>query len=124
MTARPGQHAAQTNPPDPTEPRTLATGHPPRRVADARTNLNQLHGISRENRSAPKIQAASPTDGQPGRRFFYVWQSVMDAKYSVTSLERMNMDHTLDPAPARDALGITWRPFRPEFPKQTAAGRL
>ena len=29
----------------------------------------------------------------------------------------MNMALTLDPAPVREALGITCRPFRPEFPE-------
>lgn len=32
-------------------------------------------------------------------------------------LERMNAALTLDPAPARNALGLTGRPFRPEFPR-------
>ena len=27
----------------------------------------------------------------------------------------MNMDLTLDPDPAREVLGMTFRPFRPEF---------
>ena len=31
-------------------------------------------------------------------------------------LERMNAALTLDPAPVRNALGLTGRPFRPEFP--------
>ncbi|MFQ5467894.1 MAG: SDR family oxidoreductase [Kiloniellaceae bacterium] len=55
------------------------------------------------------------------RMGFYVWQRVTGAKYSVMSLERMNTDLTLDPAPVRDALGITCRPFRPEFPEQADA---
>ena len=39
------------------------------------------------------------------RAAFYVWRTVTGAKYSAASLERMNMDLTLDPAPARKALG-------------------
>ena len=54
---------------------------------------------------------------------FYVWHTVTGAKYSAASLERTNMDLTLDPAPVRDALGIACRPFRPEFPKQADARR-
>ena len=57
------------------------------------------------------------------RTAFYLWQSVTGVKYSATSLERMNTDLTLDPAPVRDALGITCRPFRPEFPEQADARR-
>ena len=51
------------------------------------------------------------------RAAFYVWRTVTGAKYSAASLERMNMDLTLDPAPARKALGITCRPFRPGLPE-------
>ncbi len=58
------------------------------------------------------------------RTAFYVWQTVTGAKYSAASLERMNMDLTLDPTPVRDALGIACRPFRPEFPEQTDARRV
>ena len=57
------------------------------------------------------------------RMAFYVWHTVKGAKYSAASLERMNMDLTLDPAPVRDALGIACRPFRPEFPEQADARR-
>ena len=39
------------------------------------------------------------------------------APYSPTLLERMNRDLALDPAPARAALGVECRPFRPEFPR-------
>ena len=48
---------------------------------------------------------------------FYAWQAVTGARYSAASLERMNMALTLDPAPVREALGVTCRPFRPEFPE-------
>ena len=58
------------------------------------------------------------------RTAFYVWQSLTSTKYSAASLERMNMDLTLDPAPVRDALQIAYRPFRPEFPEQTDARRV
>ena len=45
-----------------------------------------------------------------------MWLRVTGAGYSLASLERMNMDLTLDPAPAQAILGMTCRPFRPEFP--------
>ena len=51
------------------------------------------------------------------RAAFRVWRTVTGAKYSAASLERMNMDLTLDPAPVRKVLGITCRPFRPEPPE-------
>ena len=51
------------------------------------------------------------------RAAFRVWRSVTGAEYSAASLERMNMDLTLDPAPVRKALGITCRSFRPGFPE-------
>ena len=35
--------------------------------------------------------------------------------YSPALLERMNRDLTLDPAPARAALGVECRPFRSDF---------
>ena len=53
----------------------------------------------------------------PARLAFHVWRTVTHSKYSVASLERMNMDLVLDPAPARKALGLALRPFRPEFPE-------
>ena len=46
-----------------------------------------------------------------------MWLTLTGADYSAASLERMNMDLTLDPAPAREVLGMTFRPFRPEFPE-------
>ena len=46
---------------------------------------------------------------------FRIWRAVTGAGYSTASLERMNMDLTLDPAPVERALGITCRPFRPEL---------
>jgi len=58
------------------------------------------------------------------RTVFYVYQSLTGAKYSAASLERMNMDITLDPAPVRENLGIACRPFRPEFPEQADARRV
>ena len=60
----------------------------------------------------------------PARMAFHAWRTVTGAPYSAASLERMNMDLTLDPAPVRDALGIACRPFRPEFPEQTDARRV
>ena len=50
------------------------------------------------------------------RAAFYLWQTLTGEKYSSASLERMNMALTLDPTPVREHLGITSRPFRPEFP--------
>ena len=50
----------------------------------------------------------------PARAAFHLWRTVTGAQYSPASLERMNMDLTLDPAPVRKALGITFRPFQPE----------
>ena len=52
----------------------------------------------------------------PARIAFRVWLRATGAGYSLASLERMNMDLTLDPAPAQGILGMTCRPFRPEFP--------
>ena len=51
------------------------------------------------------------------RAAFYAWQAITGEKYNSASLEQMNMALTLDPAPVQEALGITCRPFRPEFPK-------
>ena len=48
------------------------------------------------------------------RPTFNAWRAVTGADYSAASLERMNMDLTLDPNPVQEALGITCRPFRPE----------
>ena len=50
------------------------------------------------------------------RAAFYLWQTLTGEKYSSASLERMNMALTLDPAPVQEALKLTSRPFRPEFP--------
>ena len=52
----------------------------------------------------------------PARVAFRVWRAATGAKYSAASLERMNVSLTLDPAPAREILGFTGRPFRPRFP--------
>ena len=52
----------------------------------------------------------------PARLAFRVWRAMTGTEYSVASLERMNHSLTLDETPAREALGITCRPFRPEFP--------
>ena len=51
------------------------------------------------------------------RAAFRVWRTVTGAKYSAASLERMNMDLTVNPAPVRKVLGITCRPFRPGPPE-------
>ena len=51
----------------------------------------------------------------PARLAFRIWVALTGADYSAASLERMNMDLTLDPVPAREVLGMTFRPFRPEF---------
>ena len=48
------------------------------------------------------------------RLAFGAWRAATGAEYSAASLERMNMDLTLDSAPVRQELGITCRPFRPE----------
>ena len=50
------------------------------------------------------------------RLAFRVWSMATGEKYSVASLERMNISLTLDPAPVRAFLGVTGRPFRPRFP--------
>ena len=50
------------------------------------------------------------------RAAFYLWQTLTGEKYSSASLERMNMALNLDPARVWEHLGITSRPFRPEFP--------
>lgn len=54
---------------------------------------------------------------------FRAWRAVTGAEYSAASLERMNMDLTLDAAPVREALGITCRPFHPEPPLPRGAAR-
>jgi len=46
---------------------------------------------------------------------FRVWRATSGAQYSAASLDRMNASLTLDPAPVRETLGITCRPFRPDF---------
>lgn len=51
----------------------------------------------------------------PARMAFYAWRAMTRSEYSAASLERMNMDLTFDPAVAEKVLGITYRPFRPEF---------
>ena len=53
----------------------------------------------------------------PARMAFFAWRTLTGARYSAASLERMNVALTLDPAPVREALGITCRPFHPEFPE-------
>ena len=53
----------------------------------------------------------------PARLAFRAWFALTGTGYSVASLERMNMDLTLDPGPAREALGVAFRPFRPDFPE-------
>lgn len=56
-----------------------------------------------------------PVPAAPARLAFRAWRAATGARYSPALLERMNRDLTLDPAPARAALGIECRPFRPEF---------
>ena len=58
-----------------------------------------------------------PLPPGPARMAFFVWRVLTGARYSAASLERMNVALTLDPAPVREALGITCRPFHPEFPE-------
>lgn len=50
------------------------------------------------------------------RTAFRLWRTVTRADYSTASLERMNMDLTLDAAPVTETLGITCRPFAPGLP--------
>ena len=54
---------------------------------------------------------------------FRAWRAASGAEYSAASLERMNASLTLDPGPVRDVLGITCRPFRPEFPASPDPGQ-
>ena len=51
----------------------------------------------------------------PARIAFRIWLTLTGAAYSTASLERMNMDLTFDSAPTYDILGMTCRPFRPDF---------
>ena len=53
----------------------------------------------------------------PARVALCAWRALTGAQWSAASLERMNVPLTLDPAPAREALGITCRPFHPRFPE-------
>ena len=53
---------------------------------------------------------------------FRAWRAATGAEYSAASLERMNASLTLDPGPVREVLGITCRPFRPEFPASPEPG--
>ena len=57
-----------------------------------------------------------PVPAAPARRAFRAWRAATGAPYSPALLERMNRDLTLDPAPARAALGIECRCSAPEFP--------
>ena len=57
------------------------------------------------------------------RGAFRVWQTFTGTQYSIASLERMNMDLILDPAPVREVLGFDCRPFRPAFPKPPRSRR-
>ena len=54
---------------------------------------------------------------------FRAWRAASGAELSAGILERMNASLTLDPGPVRDVLGITCRPFRPEFPASLDAGQ-
>ena len=58
------------------------------------------------------------------RLAFYAWQTITGEKYNSASLEQMNMALTLDPTPVQEALGITCRSFRPEFPKPQKPRRV
>ena len=51
----------------------------------------------------------------PARVAFRIWLTLTGAPYSTASLERMNMDLAFDAAPTHAILGVTCRPFRPEF---------
>ena len=53
----------------------------------------------------------------PARAAFCAWRALTGTEYSAASLERMNVSLALDPAPVREALGITCRPFHPRFPE-------
>ncbi len=54
----------------------------------------------------------------PARLALRAWLALTGARYSTASLERMNMDLTFDRGPVNDILGMTCRPFRPEFPAE------
>ena len=56
-----------------------------------------------------------PVPAVPARLALRAWRAAAGAPYSPALLERMNRDQTLDPAPARAALGIECRLFRPDF---------
>ena len=51
----------------------------------------------------------------PARLAMAVWLRVTGAAYSLAMLERMNTDLAFDHGPAREALGVSFRMFRPEF---------
>ncbi len=51
----------------------------------------------------------------PARLAMAVWLRATGAAYSLAMLERMNADLVFDSEPAREALGVSFRPFRPEF---------
>ncbi len=59
----------------------------------------------------------------PARAAFHAWRIVTRSSHSAASLERMNMDLTLDPTPVQKVLGVTPRPFRPEFPDSSPPTR-
>ena len=58
----------------------------------------------------------------PARLAMAVWLRATGAAYSLAMLERMNTDLVFDPQPAREALGVSFRPFRPEFTGPDAPG--
>ena len=58
----------------------------------------------------------------PARLALALWLRATGAAYSLAMLERMNTDLVFDPAPAREALGVSFRPFRPEFTGAHAPG--
>ncbi len=51
----------------------------------------------------------------PARLAMAVWLRATGAAYSLAMLERMNTDLAFDPGPVREALGVSFRAFRPEF---------
>ena len=53
---------------------------------------------------------------------FRAWRALTGTQYSAASLERMNASLTLDQDPVREVLGITCRPFRPEFSEPPDSG--
>ena len=70
--------------------------------------------IRRVFRAQGLVRSCCPCRRPRARRAFRAWRAAAVALYSPALLERMNRDLTLDPAPARAALGIECRPFQPD----------